>query len=68
MRLIRREEDYIELMNPLGITEKFDILQNFAFSSESKRMGIIIRHQETGKLVFYVKGADIAMLSKVKPG
>lgn len=29
-------------------------------------MGIIVRHQETKKIMFYVKGADIAMLSKIK--
>lgn len=68
MRLIKREEDYIELLNPIGVTEQFDILQNFPFSSESKRMGIIVRHRPTAKLMFYVKGADVAMLSKVKPG
>jgi hypothetical protein len=31
-------------------------------------MGIIVRHRETRKVVFYVKGADVAMLGKVKPG
>ena len=50
------------------MSEQFDILENFPFTSESKRMGIIVRHRETKKIVFYVKGADIAMLSKVKPG
>jgi hypothetical protein len=31
-------------------------------------MGIILKHIKSGKIVFYVKGADIAMLNKVKPG
>jgi hypothetical protein len=31
-------------------------------------MGIIMRHRESGKLMFYVKGADVAMIPKVKPG
>jgi phospholipid-translocating ATPase len=65
---VDRQEDSIELINPLGILEKFEILENFPFTSESKRMGIIVRHWETRKLIFYVKGADVAMLSKVKPG
>jgi len=48
--------------------EVFDILQNFPFSSESKRMGIIVRHRNSGRIIFYVKGADVVMLNKVKPG
>ena len=27
-----------------------------------------MRHRESGKLMFYVKGADVAMIPKVKPG
>ena len=30
-------------------------------------MGIILRHMETNKIVFYVKGADTIMINKVKP-
>ena len=68
MRLEEREETYIRLKNPDGVTEEYDILQCFPFSSESKRMGIIIKHRDTGKIVFYVKGADVIMAPKVKPG
>ena len=68
MKLEIREEDYIELQYPQGQREGWEILQNFPFSSETKRMGIILKHQMSGKIVFYVKGADVAMLSKVKPG
>ena len=31
-------------------------------------MGIIIQHRDTKKIVFYVKGADVIMAPKVKPG
>jgi phospholipid-translocating ATPase len=31
-------------------------------------MGIVVRHRKSGKLMFYVKGADVAMIPKVKPG
>lgn len=68
MKLVEREELYIKLVNPDGDTEEYDILQNFPFSSESKRMGIIIKHRQSGKIVFYVKGADVIMAKKVKPG
>lgn len=68
MLLEYRDEQYIRLKNASGIIEEYDILQNFPFSSETKRMGIIMRHRESSKLMFYVKGADVAMIPKVKPG
>lgn len=40
---------------------KFHILQVFPFTSESKRMGIIVKDQLTGEITFYLKGADMVM-------
>ena len=68
MKLVEREEYYIKLINPKGEVEEYDILQNFPFSSESKRMGIIVRHRQSNKIIFYVKGADVIMAPMVKPG
>jgi len=68
MMLVYRDETFIKLQNPNGDIEEYDILQNFPFKSETKRMGIVIKHRQTGKLMFYVKGADVAMIPKVKPG
>lgn len=67
IQLVEREELYIKLVNPNGEDEEYDILQNFPFSSESKRMGIILKHRQSGKIAFYVKGADVIMIPKVKP-
>lgn len=44
----------------------FQILQVFPFTSESKRMGIIVRDSHTGEITFYLKGADVAMSSIVQ--
>lgn len=42
-------------------------MANFPFSSDTKRMGIVLKHVETGKLIFYLKGAEVVMKDKVKP-
>jgi phospholipid-translocating ATPase len=55
------------LANDRDEEERYEILKDFPFSSETKRMGIILRHTETKKLMFYVKGADTVMKDKVKP-
>ncbi|KAI8324412.1 phospholipid-translocating P-type ATPase [Martensiomyces pterosporus] len=42
-------------------TMTYDILQVFPFTSESKRMGIIVRSRLTGEIHFIQKGADTVM-------
>jgi phospholipid-translocating ATPase len=47
--------------------EEYEILANFPFTSESKRMGIILRHVQSEKIIFYLKGAEVVMKDKIKP-
>ena len=47
--------------------ENYDVLANFPFSSETKKMSILIRQVETGRYIYYVKGAEVVMEHKVKP-
>ncbi|EEB12761.1 cation-transporting ATPase, putative [Pediculus humanus corporis] len=61
LTLIKRDLTSISLKNPLNETLAFTILKIFPFTSESKRMGIIVRNEETKEITFYLKGADIVM-------
>jgi len=58
----------IQIENTAGVKENYDVLANFPFSSETKRMGIVLKHQETGKIIFYLKGAETVMKATVRPG
>lgn len=40
---------------------EFEILACFPFSSETKRMGVLVRRRRTGEITFYLKGADSIM-------
>ncbi|OUM63762.1 hypothetical protein PIROE2DRAFT_9624 [Piromyces sp. E2] len=42
-------------------TIEYEILEIFPFTSETKRMGIIVRNVKTHKIIFYMKGADVVM-------
>lgn len=44
MKLIERDQNTIVIVNASGQEERYDVLANFPFSSETKRMGIILRH------------------------
>ncbi|XP_046875687.1 probable phospholipid-transporting ATPase IIB [Hypomesus transpacificus] len=66
LTLVTRDLSSMQLRSPAGQTLSFLILQVFPFTSESKRMGIILREESTGDITFYMKGADVAMTSIVQ--
>lgn len=63
LTLVFRDIKNIKLRNPFGHLMDFEILDLFPFSSETKRMGIIIKDLNTHEIVFYLKGADTVMSS-----
>ena len=46
--------------------ENYEILANFPFSSQSKKMSVLVKQRETGKIIYYVKGAEIVMEGMIK--
>ena len=49
----------------MGVMESYEILHEFPFSSERKRMGIILRVPDYKGVIFYLKGADTVMKTRV---
>ncbi|MEQ2239334.1 ATP synthase subunit 9 [Ilyodon furcidens] len=66
LTLVNRDLTSLQLKTPSAQILSFLILQIFPFTSESKRMGIIVRDESTGDITFYMKGADVAMASIVQ--
>ncbi|KAJ7338609.1 hypothetical protein JRQ81_012511 [Phrynocephalus forsythii] len=66
LTLVNRDLTSMQLKTPSGQILTYYILQIFPFTSESKRMGIIMRDECTGEITFYMKGADVAMSSIVQ--
>jgi phospholipid-translocating ATPase len=44
MMLLERDQQKIVIKNTSGVLEEYEVLANFPFSSETKRMGIVLRH------------------------
>ncbi|XP_069687692.1 probable phospholipid-transporting ATPase IIB isoform X2 [Periplaneta americana] len=61
LALVRRDLASMQLRTPEGVTHTYTIMQIFPFTSETKRMGIILKEEHTGEIVFYLKGADVVM-------
>uniref|UniRef100_A0A8C4NK30 Phospholipid-transporting ATPase n=1 Tax=Eptatretus burgeri TaxID=7764 RepID=A0A8C4NK30_EPTBU len=66
LTLVSRDLSTMQLRTPGGQLLTFSILQIFPFTSESKRMGIVVRDESTGEVVFYMKGADSVMTNIVQ--
>ena len=65
MELLMRDHFHIKIKNAKGFEENYKILANFPFTSENKKMGIIVKHEESEKIIFYLKGADMVMKQTV---
>ncbi|KAL8431836.1 hypothetical protein ACSSS7_005011 [Eimeria intestinalis] len=55
LRLVKRDEHTMTIQLPGGQQSEYQVLQCFPFSSEWKRMGIIVQDKATQKIFFYVK-------------
>ena len=66
LKLAARTLSELTLKAPQGTTLGYDILQVFPFTSETKRMGIIVRDKSTGEILFYMKGVDVVMSTIVQ--
>ena len=66
LTLTFRDRTRIELQIPSGSRITFDVLELFPFTSESKRMGIVVRDTQTGEITFLQKGADVVMAKIVQ--
>jgi phospholipid-translocating ATPase len=66
LSLNERSQMRMQILNAIDQPEDYEILANFPFSSETKRMGILVKHLESNRLVFYLKGAEVVMEKKVQ--
>ena len=66
LTLVFRDINNIHIRNATGDTFEFEVLQIFPFTSETKRMGIIVRDLTSGEITFYEKGADVVMVKIVQ--
>jgi len=66
-RLVERDRTQIQIRNAIGNIENYEVLANFPFSSETKKMSLLVKQKETGRYLYYIKGAEVVMETKVKP-
>jgi phospholipid-translocating ATPase len=66
MKLTNRTDKEIRMIDAANNLEEYEVLANFPFSSDTKRMGIILKNKIHGHIIYYLKGAENVMLKFVK--
>ncbi|GFY46628.1 probable phospholipid-transporting ATPase IIB [Trichonephila inaurata madagascariensis] len=66
LTLIHRDITTMKLQTAHKQVLNYQILQIFPFTSESKRMGIIVKEESSGDITFFMKGGDVVMSSIVQ--
>ena len=66
MKLFYRTDKDIKIKDSADNIEEFEVLANFPFSSDTKRMGIVLKNKKYGHIIYYLKGAESVMMKYVK--
>ena len=66
MTLVFRNDKEIKIKNANNVIEEYEVLANFPFSSDTKRMGILLRNKKHRHIIFFMKGAESVMEKFVK--
>ena len=64
VKLFKRDLKKITIRTDKG-RDSYKILETFPFSSSTKRMGIVLYHKKTDRILFYLKGADEVIKDKI---
>ncbi|KAI9326698.1 HAD-like domain-containing protein [Zopfochytrium polystomum] len=65
MTLTFHAKSTLRLTNADNQTETYEILNTLEFNSDRKRMSVIVRHPDTGKIALFCKGADNIIMARL---
>jgi magnesium-transporting ATPase (P-type) len=63
---VERSSDTITI-DAQGITETYKVLKIIDFTSDRKRMSVIVKRESDGKVINFIKGADMAIIPRINP-
>ena len=63
---VERSSDTIKI-DAQGTTEIYKVLKIIDFTSDRKRMSVIVKRESDGKVINFIKGADMAIIPRINP-
>lgn len=64
--MVERTPHHVTVKLPNNVLMKFKVLDVLTFDSTRKRMSIIVRHPDSNEIVMYTKGADSAIMERLR--
>jgi len=59
----RSEKDLLIKVD--GVEETYSVLKEIEFTSDRKRMSVVVRNKESGRIVNFIKGADVSIIPRL---
>jgi phospholipid-translocating ATPase len=63
---VERDSNSIKIRVDQNNIEQYEILRVVEFDSNRKRMSVVVKRFSDGKIINFIKGADIAIISRLK--
>ena len=63
---MERDSNSIKIRVDQNNIEQYEILRVVEFDSNRKRMSVVVKRFSDGKIINFVKGADIAIITRLK--
>jgi len=63
---VERDSNSIKIRVDQNNIEQYEILRVIEFDSNRKRMSVVVKRFSDGKIINFIKGADIAIISRLK--
>lgn len=63
---MERDSNSIKIRVDQNSIEQYEILRVVEFDSNRKRMSVVVKRFSDGKIINFVKGADIAIITRLK--
>ena len=63
---MERDSNSIKIRVDQNSIEQYEILRVVEFDSNRKRMSVVVKRFSDGKIINFVKGADIAIIKRLK--
>ena len=59
---VERDSNSIKIRIDNNVIESYEILKVIEFDSSRKRMSVVVKRISDGKIINFIKGADIAII------
>ena len=61
---MERDSNFIKI-DIKGTIERYEILKVVEFTSDRKRMSVVVKREHDGKVINFIKGADLTIIPRL---